>query len=379
MMVEMGIEPCYDDDDTEPVDEGFIKDFIERARKSRKSKVEKYVKAHKQSRSNESIKYMNRIKDSRDIVFKNLEAIVAKFNKNQDIKECIRDEIDEYSKDYMETFNDREELHDQMCGFENSGYPSFCCDEFDFQKYGELIVTISDYSQDLNVIMGGYIHQIGKELKQIPEIKKDKLIDSISYGDGDEGCMYIQLNPAPEPQQETVISVEDAIFNNLFDEAYYNEYAMFFEGTFTEEDIDKRLKLIKDAKDPHSKVSLGLKLTTALIGFSVSGTNAAAKSKIKDNIKDATKEKGIMNKIKAGVKGSVDPLAIALTVISIMLGVAVSKLNKSEIDRLEDLSKKINKQIQNCTDEKDLETLKKCKKKVDDAINEYYESKKKHH
>ena len=220
ILAEMGIEPVEEE---EVVNEG-LGDLLGFIKRERSKKVKRNVDNHKASHTNSKQistedKGTNHslLKEAHELIENRLKLIVNKYNSDSEIKQSIREDIDDYVDKYKNTY-DENYLHEVLCGFEKSGVPKFECKKFDehiYDNYGELVILLSDYTQDLNLIMLDYMDEIAGDLEEDPEIKKYKVISSINYGDGDEGCIYITTKPKrPEPKQE---SVQDMIIGRLMD------------------------------------------------------------------------------------------------------------------------------------------------------------------
>ena len=117
----------------------------------------------------------NKLTDQEVNTFESLlKRIIQKFNSDPNIKK-------EIEKEYYENELDKE--------YGKFKFKRFICEEFE-RLESEVSYIVCDEEQDYRVVTSTAISKMGKELEN--QIKEKGIDASVSCGDGDEGCIYIE-------------------------------------------------------------------------------------------------------------------------------------------------------------------------------------------
>lgn len=126
---------------------------------------------------------MDEIEKIEPMITKKVSSIVKEFNKTR--KDDIKKEINEFFSDF-----DEDELQEYR-RYIKSG-TKLTCELFYGACDTDISYIICNEEQYVCCAVSDIISDIGKELKADKEV--GKYIDAYGTGDGDEGCLYINLN-----------------------------------------------------------------------------------------------------------------------------------------------------------------------------------------
>lgn len=124
------------------------------------------------------------IANAKNIIMSRAKDIVDEYNKNSSIKKKIREDIDSTMKLFE---------NDNFDGFDsNRNVPKLICYIYN-ETETSMILSIYDGSQPMRVALSSTIKNIKQDLMKDKKIKSLCGLNSISTGDGDEGCLFIEF------------------------------------------------------------------------------------------------------------------------------------------------------------------------------------------
>ena len=139
---------------------------------------------NREKKSNETKDLNVDITDAKEIIRARTSEIVYRYNRDQSVKKKMRKDIDSAMKIFSgEDFD----------GFaSNRNVPRLVCNVYK-ETPSSMILVIYDGSQPMRVALSSTIKNIKKDLMKDKMISSLPGLNSVTTGDGDEGCIYVSF------------------------------------------------------------------------------------------------------------------------------------------------------------------------------------------